>query len=80
MSFFTTWFVVFLSDHLRSMSPGPDFVLTIRNSLVYSRRADLHGDWDRVGHVVHATYCSLELAQSSLAPFCCLTFKWGQPT
>jgi len=37
---------------LAVMSPGPDFVLTIRNSLVYSRRArHLHGDWDAVGHV-----------------------------
>ncbi len=42
MSFFTTWFVVFSVGLLAVMSPGPDFVLTIRNSLVYSRRAGIY--------------------------------------
>lgn len=58
MSFFTTWFVVFSVGLLAVMSPGPDFVLTIRNSLVYSRRAGIYTAIGiAVGHVVHATYC-----------------------
>ncbi len=58
MSFFTTWFVVFSVGLLAVLSPGPDFVLTIRNSLVYSRRAGIYTAFGIVvGHVVHATYC-----------------------
>lgn len=58
MSFFTTWFVVFSVGLIAVISPGPDFVLTIRNSLVYSRRAGVYTAIGiGVGHVVHATYC-----------------------
>jgi len=42
---------------LAVMSPGPDFVLTIRNSLVYP---DEQASTRRLGSpwvIVHATYC-----------------------
>jgi len=54
---FSTWFVVFSVGLLAVMSPGPDFVLTIRNSLVYSRRAGIYTAIGIAVHVVHATYC-----------------------
>ena len=58
MSFFTTWFVVFSVGLVAVMSPGPDFVLTMRNSLIYSRRTGIYTAIGIVvGHVVHVTYC-----------------------
>jgi RhtB (resistance to homoserine/threonine) family protein len=48
---------------LGAMSPGPDFVLALRNSLRYGRRA---GFWTAVGFgcgvAVHAAYCAAGLA------------------
>lgn len=62
MSFLTTWFVVFSVGLLAVISPGPDFVLTIRNSLVYSRRAGIYTALGiTAGHVIHATYCLIGL-------------------
>jgi RhtB (resistance to homoserine/threonine) family protein len=58
MTFFTTWFVVFSVGLIAVISPGPDFVLTMRNSLVYSRRAGIYTAVGIVvGHIVHVTYC-----------------------
>lgn len=57
-SFFTTWFVVFSVGLIAVISPGPDFVLTMQNSLVYSRRTGIYTAADiGVGQIIHVTYC-----------------------
>lgn len=58
MSFFTTWFVVFSVGLIAVISPGPDLVLTMRNSLVYSRRTGIYTAVGiGVGNIIHVTYC-----------------------
>ena len=41
MDFYTNWLAVIVVGFLAVASPGPDFAITIRNSLVFSRRAGL---------------------------------------
>lgn len=54
---------VLLLHLLAVMSPGPDFILTLRQSLTYSRKA---GVWTAVGfglaELVHIFYCVVGLA------------------
>lgn len=58
MSFLTTWLVVFSVGLLAVISPGPDLVLTMRNSLVYSRRTGIYtAAGIVVGNIIHVTYC-----------------------
>lgn len=58
MSFFTDWLTVFSLGLIAVISPGPDFALTLRNSLAYSRQAGICTAMGiTVGHIVHATYC-----------------------
>ncbi len=58
MPLFTDWLTVFSLGLLAVVSPGPDFALTLRNSLVYSRKAGIYTALGiTVGHIVHATYC-----------------------
>ncbi len=45
---------------LAVMSPGPDFALTCRNSIVYSRRTGIYTSIGlALGILVHVTYCLL---------------------
>jgi len=57
MVFFSAWLTVFTVTLIAVVTPGPDFALTLRNSLVYSRRAGLYTALGvGVGNLVHATY------------------------
>lgn len=57
MSFFTDWLTVFFIGLLVVVSPGPDFALTLRNSLAYSRQAGIYTAIGiGTGHLVHTTY------------------------
>ena len=50
---------VTLLNLLAAMSPGPDFVVTVRNSLCYSRRSGIYtGLGISMGLVVHLLYCA----------------------
>lgn len=52
------WLTVFSLGMVAVMSPGPDFALTLRNSLVYSRKTGIYTALGiTVGHIIHATYC-----------------------
>lgn len=60
MSLFAEWMTVFALGLVAVVSPGPDFALTLRNSLVYSRQTGIYTAMGvTVGHIVHATYCSI---------------------
>lgn len=48
---------------LAVMSPGPDFIMTMRNSLVYSRRSGLYSAIGLgLGILVHVAYCLAGIA------------------
>ena len=48
---------------LAVMSPGPDFIMTVRNSLAYSRRSGIYSSIGLgLGIMVHVTYCLLGIA------------------
>jgi len=48
---------------LAAMSPGPDFVMVTRNSLVYSRRTGIYSAIGLgLGVIVHVTYCLIGIA------------------
>lgn len=50
---------VFLLNLLAAVSPGPDFVMTVRNSLCYSRRAGIYtGIGIVAGLFIHLFYCA----------------------
>lgn len=50
---------VFLLNLLAAVSPGPDFVMTVRNSLCYSRRAGIFTSIGIVaGLMIHLCYCA----------------------
>ena len=55
--FFSAWLTVFAVSLIAVVTPGPDFALTLRNSLVYSRRAGVYTAIGvGAGNLVHATY------------------------
>ncbi len=57
MSFLNDWLTVFFIGLLAVVSPGPDFALTLRNSLVYSRQAGIYTAIGvGAGNLVHTTY------------------------
>lgn len=57
MSFLNDWLTVFFIGLLAVVSPGSDFALTLRNSLVYSRQAGIYTAIAvRAGNLVHTTY------------------------
>ncbi|MBD1875683.1 LysE family transporter [Nodosilinea sp. FACHB-131] len=57
MAFFSAWLTVFAVSLVAVVTPGPDFALTLRNSLAYSRRAGLFTAIGvGAGNLVHATY------------------------
>lgn len=50
---------VALLNLLAAVSPGPDFVMTVRNSLIYSRRAGIYTALGiSLGLLVHLLYCA----------------------
>ncbi len=50
---------VFLLNLLAAVSPGPDFVMTVRNSLCYSRRSGIYTSIGIVaGLTIHLFYCA----------------------
>lgn len=57
----TTQFLTVAFVHLLAvMSPGPDFAMVTRNSLLYSREAGMYTSMGlALGIVVHVTYCLL---------------------
>ncbi len=57
MPFLSAWVTVFAVSLVAVVTPGPDFALTLRSSLSYSRRAGLYTAVGvGVGNLVHATY------------------------
>lgn len=57
MAFFSAWLTVFAVSLIAVVTPGPDFALTLRNSLAYSRRAGVYTAIGvGFGNLVHATY------------------------
>lgn len=61
--FFYEWLVLALAQLLALIAPGPDFVMSVRNSLVYSRRAGLFTAAGFAGGIaVHCTYCIFGIA------------------
>jgi threonine efflux protein len=62
-SFLADWVTVFVVATLGMVSPGPNFVITIKNSLLHSRRA---GMWTAVGvavgNLVHVVFSLLGIA------------------
>ena len=58
MTFVSDWLTVFTVGMLAIVTPGPDFALTIRSSLVHSRKAGIYTAIGvGVGNTIHATYC-----------------------
>ena len=57
MTFWTGWLTVLLVGLVAVVTPGPDFALTLRNSLAYDRRAGVFTAVGiGLGNTVHATY------------------------
>lgn len=57
MAFFTDWLTVLAVGAVAIVTPGPDFALTLRSSLVHSKRAGLYTAIGvGAGNTVHATY------------------------
>ena len=58
MTFWTGWLTVFIVGLVAVVTPGPDFALTLRSSLAYSRRAGVYTAVGiGIGNAIHATYC-----------------------
>ena len=58
MTFVSDWLTVFAVGLLAIITPGPDFALTLRSSLVHSRKAGIYTAIGvGVGNTIHATYC-----------------------
>jgi RhtB (resistance to homoserine/threonine) family protein len=62
-SFWANWLLLLVVFPVALASPGPDFVMAVRNSVMYSRRA---GVFTAIGFglgvAVHVTYCLAGLA------------------
>ncbi|MEM6255358.1 MAG: LysE family transporter [Cyanobacteria bacterium P01_D01_bin.156] len=58
MTFWAGWLTVFVVGLVAVVTPGPDFALTLRSSLAYSRRAGVYTAVGiGLGNAIHATYC-----------------------
>lgn len=63
MEYVSLIFTVALIHLPAVMSPGPDFIMTIRNSLKYSRRSGIYSAIGLgLGILVHVTYCLVGIA------------------
>ncbi len=57
MAFLSDWLTVFGVGAIAIITPGPDFALTLRSSLVHSKRTGVYTAVGvGVGNLVHATY------------------------
>lgn len=69
------FFSISLLIFLAAVSPGPDFALVTKNSLIYSRRAGLYTALGvSLSLLIHAVYCILGLA--IIIAHSLLLFKW----
>ncbi len=60
MSHLSEFFAVVIIHFLALVSPGPDFVMTSRNSMIYSRRTGVYSSLGlALGILVHVTYSLL---------------------
>jgi RhtB (resistance to homoserine/threonine) family protein len=58
MIYFQEFLTVAVVHLLAAMAPGPDFVMIVRNSLLYSRRTGIYSAVGlSLGIIVHITYC-----------------------
>ncbi|MEM7795319.1 MAG: LysE family transporter [Cyanobacteria bacterium P01_C01_bin.118] len=58
MTFWAGWLTVFVLGLVAVVTPGPDFALTLRSSLAYSRRAGVYTAVGiGLGNAIHAAYC-----------------------
>ncbi len=61
--FILEWFLIATLMLLAVISPGPDFVMAVRHSILYSRRTGLFTALGfGLGVVVHITYCLIGLS------------------
>ena len=57
------WLIVLIVQSVALMSPGPDFVMAVRNSVVHSRQAGIFTAIGfSAGAFVHTTYCIIGIA------------------
>ena len=57
METFSAWLTIFVVSLIAVITPGPDFMLTLRSSLVYSRQAGIYTAIGvGAGNLIHATY------------------------
>lgn len=62
-SFFADWLLLATVFFVALISPGPDFIIAVRNSVIYSRRAGIiTAIGFGLGVGVHVTYCLAGLA------------------
>lgn len=62
-AFFTNWLLLVAVFFVALISPGPDFVMAVRNSVLHSRKAGIFTALGfALGVVVHVTYCLAGLA------------------
>jgi len=60
MSHLSEFIAVVVIHFLGLVSPGPDFIMTSRNSMIYSRRTGVYSSLGlALGILVHVTYCLL---------------------
>jgi RhtB (resistance to homoserine/threonine) family protein len=58
MSFVLDWLTILVIGLFAVMSPGPNLAITLRHSLIYSRKAGIYTAVGlATGNMVHATYC-----------------------
>ncbi len=63
MEFLSTWLLVVTVFGVAVLSPGPDFIMTVRNAVVYNRRAGLLSSFGlALGIVVHVSYSLVGIA------------------
>ncbi|HQX26458.1 MAG TPA: LysE family transporter [Alphaproteobacteria bacterium] len=63
MEFFSEWLMIVVLMIVAAASPGPDFVLAIRNALTYSRQTGIFTAIGlALGVCVHTAYCILGIA------------------
>ncbi len=63
MEFFSEWLMIVALMTVAAASPGPDFIMAIRNSLTYSRKAGIFTAIGfGLGICVHAAYCMFGIA------------------
>jgi RhtB (resistance to homoserine/threonine) family protein len=61
--FFYEWLILAMAQLLALIAPGPDFIMSVRNSLVYGRRAGIFTAAGFAGGIaIHCTYCIFGIA------------------